>query len=213
MEATIASSIFREICMVHCSAKSRAAIAVLTTGVLFAAPAWAHIGADHAFGLSAGFAHPFSGLDHLLAMLAVGIWAAQHRRAALWLLPLAFPLMMAAGAYIGIRGIGLSGAEAGIAGSVTALGLLIAFAVRPPLWASAGIVSSFALMHGYAHGLELPQHASPLLYGTGFIAATILLHLAGIAAAGVIGGRIAHGAVRAVGALIAIIGAYMLTMA
>jgi urease accessory protein len=197
--------------MLHYSDKSKARIAVLAAAALFMTPACAHTDASHIIGLSAGFTHPFSGLDHLLAMVAVGIWAAQHRRAALWLLPLVFPLMMAVGAFIGMTGIGSIAVETGIAGSVAVLGLLIAFAVRMPIWAGAIVVSMFALMHGYAHGLELPQHASPVLYGAGFIAATALLHLIGIGM-GILGGtKIAHRAVRVVGAVIAAVGAYMLT--
>jgi urease accessory protein len=192
-----------------CSGKNKLRVLALAAAA-FTTPAFAHTG-DHAISLSAGFAHPFSGFDHLLAMLAVGIWAAQHKRAALWVLPLVFPLMMALGALIGVAGMRLPGMEAGIAGSVAVLGLLIAFAVRMPVWAAAAVVSLFALMHGYAHGAELPQGALPVLYGAGFVAATILLHLIGIALVRVAGEPIAQKMVRTIGGTIAAVGAYMLT--
>ncbi len=149
---------------------------------LAASPAFAHDGAHGVMALSAGFAHPFSGLDHLLAMIAVGLWAAQMKGNARWVLPLTFPLMMVAGAVPGFMGMVLPGIETGIATSVVLLGMLIAFAVRVPTWASATLVAAFAIVHGYAHGAELPQQASAGLYGLGFIVATGVLHLTGLSA-------------------------------
>lgn len=175
------------------------------------APALAHPGHPDAFGFNNGFAHPFSGIDHLLAMLAVGLWAAQNKRSALWVLPLAFPLMMVAGALLAFAGLQMPGVETGIAASVAVLGLLIAFAIRMPLWASAGVVSVFALFHGYAHGSELPHGASALWYGVGFVAATALLHLLGLAIGLVAGQKMAAQAVRLGGLAIAAVGGYLLS--
>jgi urease accessory protein len=145
-----------------------------------ALPAHAHIiDAAGAGGLQ-GFAHPFSGLDHILAMVAVGVWAAQTGRPALWVLPVAFPLAMAVGGLLGIAGVPVPGIEAGIAASVLGLGLLIAFQAKPPLALSVALVALFALFHGHSHGTELPQAASPVLYGLGFVVATAVLHLIGL---------------------------------
>jgi urease accessory protein len=187
----------------------RLAAASATASALLAAPAFAHTG-DHAFGMVSGFAHPFFGLDHLLAMLAVGLWAAQNRHSAFWLLPLVFPLMMALGAMAGMAELQAPGVEAGIAGSVAVLGLLIAFAIRMPVWAGSLVVALFALAHGFAHGVELPAGASPLRYGLGFIAATFMLHLGGLAIGLFAGGTTANRAVRCLGAGIAATGAYLL---
>src|SRR5262245_36958102 len=128
------------------------AVAVLATQ---SSAAFAHVG-DHAAGFTAGLAHPFSGLDHVLAMVAVGLWAAQLGRPAAWLLPLAFPAVMALGAVAGLSGVGLPALEIALAGTVLALGLVIAFALRPSLAASVGLIAAFALVHGYSHGAELP---------------------------------------------------------
>lgn len=185
--------------------------AALSSGLALAHPG--HPGSEHAaIGFMAGFSHPFSGLDHLLAMLAVGLWAAQNKRPALWVLPLAFPLMMAAGAAIAFAGVAVPGIETGIAASVATLGLLIAFAVRLPVGASAAVVSLFAMFHGYAHGAELPSGASMLLYGAGFIAATALLHIIGLSLGLLAGKSVADKAVRIAGAGIAAAGAYMLAV-
>jgi len=127
-----------------------------------------------------GFAHPFGGIDHLLAMLAVGMWGALLGMPALWMLPIAFPMLMAVGGVAGILGMPLPSIELGIALSVIVLGAVILFAVRPPLWGSLLIVSFFALFHGYAHGIELPQQTDPLGYSLGFVVATGLIHIAGI---------------------------------
>lgn len=143
-------------------------------------PAEAHLLDATGAGWGSGFAHPFSGLDHLLAMIAVGIWAAQIGRPALWLLPLAFPTAMAVGGAMGASGIEVPFIEAGIASSVAVLGLLIALAVRPPAAVAAMLVIVFALFHGHAHGTELPEAASPWLYGIGFVLATAILHAVGL---------------------------------
>ncbi|RJG06583.1 urease accessory protein [Noviherbaspirillum cavernae] len=196
--------------MFQISEKAGLRTAVFAVSALVAMPALAHSGGDHVHGFAAGFAHPFSGLDHLLAMLAVGLWAAQHKRSAVWLLPLVFPLMMILGAVAGVYGMQLPGVEAGISGSVVVLGLLIAFAVRMPVWASAALVSTFALAHGHAHGIELPKDVSPVLYCIGFVAATFVLHLIGLAVGLAAGQRTADKVVRLIGAGIAATGAFLL---
>jgi urease accessory protein len=157
--------------------------AALALGALLAAwglPAEAHILSASGASWAQGFEHPFSGLDHILAMVAVGVWAAQTGRPALWVLPVVFPLAMAAGGLLGVAGVPVPGIEAGIAASVLVLGLLIAFQAKPPLAISVALVASFALFHGHAHGTELPQAASPALYGLGFVVATAILHLIGL---------------------------------
>jgi len=140
----------------------------------------AHTFGAHGAGLAEGFAHPFLGLDHLLAMLAVGLWAAQLGGRAKWLAPLAFVAVMAAAAGLAVAGVALPLLEPAIASSVLVLGLLVAFAVRLPTSASVGLVGSLAVFHGFAHGLELPGAASPALYALGFAAATAMLHGIGL---------------------------------
>jgi urease accessory protein len=156
-------------------------IGLLAVAVLvLASPAHAHIIDASGTGLTQGFSHPFSGLDHILAMVAVGICAAQTGRPALWVLPVAFPLAMAFGGLLGVAGVPVPGVEAGIAAAVLGLGLLIAFQVKPPIALSIALVALFALFHGHAHGTELPLAASPVLYGLGFVVATAILHLIGV---------------------------------
>jgi urease accessory protein len=140
----------------------------------------AHTFGAQGTGLTAGLVHPFMGLDHLLAMIAVGIWAGQLGGRAVWIVPLTFVSVMAAAAGLGPLGLSLPMVEPAIACSVLVLGLLIAGSVRLPTIAGAGLVGLFAVFHGYAHGLELPQAASPILYGLGFVLATTLLHGLGI---------------------------------
>lgn len=139
----------------------------------------------------AGALHPLTGLDHLLAMLGVGIWAAHigasGERRAIWRVPASFVVVMALGAIIGLTGATLPLAEAGIVGSVVLIGLLIASTPRLPLWAPMAVVALFAFCHGFAHGAEMPTASSALAYGAGFVTATIGLHVAGIAI-----GRLAH---------------------
>ncbi|HCJ29971.1 MAG TPA: protein hupE [Pseudomonas sp.] len=146
-----------------------------STLLLSPALAFAHPGHDHA-GLMSGIAHPIFGLDHLLAMVAVGLWAAQQTGKACWALPLTFVATMLIGGLLGFSGIELPLMETGIAGSVLALGLLVALAVRPPLTVAAGLTALFALSHGVAHGLELPALSSPWGYAAGFLIATATLH-------------------------------------
>lgn len=140
----------------------------------------AHTFGSQGAGLMAGLTHPFVGLDHLLAMIAVGIWAGQLGGRAVWLIPLTFVSVMAAAATLASFGLLLPLMEPAIACSVLVLGLLIAGSVRLPTSVGALLVSLFAVFHGYAHGLELPQAASPILYGAGFVLATALLHGLGI---------------------------------
>ena len=132
-------------------------------------------------GIGWGLAHPFSGLDHILAMIAVGLWAVQLGKRALWLLPLSFVFSMAAGAALGVGGVHLPLVEPAILASVIGLGALVAFATRLPLGASAALVSIAALFHGQAHGSEMPANASGLVTAAGFILATAALHATGIA--------------------------------
>lgn len=142
--------------------------------------AFAHTTAGTAIGFVSGLRHPISGLDHVLAMVAVGIWGAQLGRPAIWTLPVAFPLVMSIGGVLGVRGVPLPGVEIGVAASALALGVMIALAARPPLWAAAALVGLFAIFHGHAHGAELPHAAQPLAYGLGFVLATGMLHVTGI---------------------------------
>ena len=142
--------------------------------------AQAHNLAHEGASLSAGFAHPLSGWDHVLAMLAVGLWATQQRGQAVWRLPLVFLILMTVGAIAAGAGLVLPAVETGIATSLLVLGLLLALAVRPPAAVSMALVGLFALFHGVAHGVEMPQAAPAMAFALGFILATTLLHLLGI---------------------------------
>ena len=148
----------------------------------FAAPAntWAHIVAGEAGGFLSGVKHPVSGLDHVLAMIAVGLWGAQLGAPAIWLLPVVFPMVMALGAMMGLLGIPLPGIEIGIALSALVLGTMVMTEKRPPIWIAAVIVGFFAIFHGHAHGTELPAGQSGMLYSMGFVMATGCLHGVGI---------------------------------
>ncbi|MGI4793679.1 MAG: HupE/UreJ family protein [Janthinobacterium lividum] len=155
-----------------------AAVAALTVSD----PAWAHTEVSVPGGLLSGFMHPLSGLDHLVAMVSVGLWGAMLGAPAIWVLPIAFPLVMAFGAVLGVVGVPVPPPELMIALSAVVLGLAVAFAARAPLWIAAIIVSVFAIFHGYAHGQELPEISNALAYGVGFVVATGLLHACGISA-------------------------------
>jgi urease accessory protein len=139
-----------------------------------------HDGHDITWDFTSGAAHPLSGWDHLLAMIAVGLWAAQLGGRSRWLVPTAFVSVMTIGAVLGHTGFALAGVEQGIAASILILGLLIAAAVRLPATASMAIVGLFALFHGVAHGAEMPATAGGFSYGAGFVAATALLHAIGL---------------------------------
>ena len=158
-------------------ALARAALALL---VVLPAIALAHEERGQAAGLLAGLAHPVSGLDHVLAMIAVGLWGAVLGAPAIWVLPVAFPLVMAFGGLMGLLGVPLPGVEVGIAVSAIVLGVMVLAEIRPPLWVAAALVAFFAIFHGHAHGRELPAGASALLYSLGFVIATGLLHAFGI---------------------------------
>ena len=185
-------------------------------GVLIAATlaltqvASAHSGTDTATGLQSGFLHPLTGLDHLVAMVAVGLWGAQLGNPAIWVLPITFPLVMALGGLLGIAGVPIPLSEQAVAVSGIALGALVAFRARAPLAMAMLLVGAFAIFHGYAHGRELPQAADPLAYGAGFVVATGLLHLCGIAIGLLIRWPVGEHAVRACGVAIGLTGAYFL---
>jgi len=148
------------------------------------AAAHAHVLTGEAASFLTGLGHPVSGLDHVLAMIAVGLWGAQLGPPALWVLPIAFPMMMAVGGMLGLVGVPLPGVEVGIAASAILLGAMVAAQARPPLALAAVLVGFFAIFHGHAHGTELPAGQSALLYSLGFVMATGLLHALGIAIGG-----------------------------
>lgn len=147
---------------------------------LVASTAHAHSEGGIAGGFLSGFFHPINGIDHVIAMVAVGLWGAFLGSPALWVLPVVFPLVMTIGGALGVMGVPLPAVETGIAVSAIALGGVVAGAVRPPLWVAAVLVGVFAIFHGHAHGTELPNAADPIAYSLGFVTATGLLHLAGI---------------------------------
>ena len=175
--------------------------------------AFAHTGVGDVNGFVQGFAHPLGGIDHVLAMVAVGLFAAHLRGRALWLVPAAFVAMMAVGGGLGMAGVGLPFAEAGIGLSVVALGLVVWSRADMAVAAAMALVGLFAIFHGHAHGAEMPQSASGLEYGAGFIAATAALHAVGVGlgtAAENIGGRHGRRALRAAGAIMAATGVAIL---
>lgn len=195
-----------------CSLKvvSRLALAAAPL-TLMASPAWAHVAKGIQGGFESGFIHPVLGLDHLLAMLAVGIWGAQMGGRAVWTLPVTFPMIMALGGLIGMSGFELPHVETGIGLSVLVLGLAIAAAWRAPEVIALPIVAAFAIFHGFAHGQELPNAVDPASYAVGFVVATGAIHVVGIAI-GLFVKSMANGLIaRAAGAAIAAAGVYFLT--
>jgi urease accessory protein len=174
--------------------------------VVIASPAFAHSENGVAIDFAGGFAHPISGLDHLVAMVAVGLWGAFLGAPAIWLLPVVFPLVMAGGGALGVLGVPLPGVETGIALSAIALGSMVALAARPPIWIAAALVGAFAIFHGHAHGTELPIGADAIAYSMGFVVATGMLHLGGIAFGALSRWPAGRVAVRAAGCVIALIG-------
>jgi urease accessory protein len=184
-------------------------LALPVTMLAYIPTAGAHSMGTEGAGFITGLAHPFMGPDHLLAMIAVGIWAAQSGGSTIWLVPLIFIVMMAVAALISASGFSLPLAEPLIAGSVIFLGFMVVFTIRLPVNLSLLLVGLFAVFHGYAHGLEMPQASSAILYGSGFVLATSLLHLIGIGL-----GKVAyrkHVLSRLSGSIIAIAGLYLAT--
>lgn len=186
-----------------------AATAIVT---LAAGQAEAHAPGSAAGGLPAGFTHPFLGVDHLLAMVAVGLMAvqqqSQNQARALWALPLTFVLGMAGGTVLGLWGVGGEPLELGITGSVVLLGGLVAWGRALPLGAAVGVVAVLSAFHGHAHGLEMPAEASAALYAAGVLAGTAILHGAGVLAAKGLKAR--AWAVRAVGSAFAAAGVVLM---
>lgn len=149
--------------------------------MLLTLPSFAHAHSEAGSGgFSSGFLHPLHGLDHMAAMIAVGLWGAYLGAPAVWLLPVTFPVVMALGGSLGIMGVPLPSVETGIALSAILLGLMVAFAARPPIWLAGMIVGFFAIFHGHAHGTELPAASNAFAYAAGFVISTGLLHLCGI---------------------------------
>jgi urease accessory protein len=188
----------------------RIAPAATTALALFAAtPAFAHVGVGATSGFFAGFEHPLSGLDHMTVMIAVGLWAALKGGRALWVWPAAFVGVMLVGGALGMAHIPVPFVEPGILASVVALGLLVAVAADLPVWTGAVVIGAFALLHGHAHGTEVPETASGIEYMAGFAAATALLHATGIAAAIALGQRF-RTVTRLGGAAVAVVGLGMM---
>ena len=191
--------------------RDRSAFGLLTAATaLLASPALAHSG-QGASGLYAGIMHPLTGLDHVVAMVAVGLWGGILGRPALWQLPVAFPVFMAIAGAFGVAGLPLPGVEVGIALSGIVLGAMVLFAVQVPVWTAMTLVAVFALFHGHAHGAELPAAADPMAYALGFVLTTGMLHLSGIAIGALGRWPVGRVVVRVSGAAIALAGGAFLT--
>jgi urease accessory protein len=173
-------------------------------------PALAHEQAGVGGGLAQGLLHPLTGIDHMIAMVAVGIWGAQLGAPAIWVLPITFPLMMAVGAVLGVLHVPLPMPELAIALSALVLGCAVAICLRLPFAAAAAVVAVFAIFHGHAHGVELPSSANPLSYGVGFVVATGLLHLCGIMLGTLTQWPMGRRVIQGFGVIIAILGGYFL---
>lgn len=182
--------------------------------LLLAAAAHAHIGHGTvgAGDFTDGLLHPVTGLDHVVAMVAVGLWGAQLGRPAIWILPITFPLVMALGGFAGVIGAPLPGVVIGIALSGIILGSMVAAALTPPLWVATLIVAAFAIFHGHAHGSAMPLAGAPLAFGAGFVVATGMLHLCGIAIGLLIRWPFGAALIRAGGGVIAAVGAFYLAL-
>jgi urease accessory protein len=184
---------------------------IVVAYLLAPATAFAHVGqGDVGGGFLAGIEHPIFGLDHVVAMVAVGIWGAQLGPPAIWVLPVTFPLVMSVGGVLGGLGVPLPGVEIGIACSAIALGCMVALAARPALSLAAVLVGIFAIFHGYAHGAELPDSANALSYAAGFVVATGSLHALGILIGVAKRWPVGAVALRVGGGLIAACGIYFL---
>lgn len=195
---------------------SKASKFALSLAVIATMPsiAFAHTGVGDTSGFMHGFGHPISGLDHILAMVMVGVFAYQLGGRAMWLVPTTFVLVMAFGGALGVLGVPVPFVEVGIALSVIVLGAIVALNVKAPIAGAMGIVGLFAIFHGHAHGAEMPEDAGGVAYAAGFMIATALLHALGIALgfaigkAGERGGRVV---VQSVGGIAALAGVGLLT--
>lgn len=181
--------------------------------LLWPRASFAHVETGSATGFVNGFLHPISGWDHVLAMIAVGLWGAQLGPPAVWLLPVTFPMVMAFGGMLGLMGVAIPGVELGIAVSAVLLGVMVLQEARPPLAVAAVIVAVFAIFHGHAHGTELPEGASGLLYSIGFVVATGCLHGVGITLGLAHRWPAGRAALKALGALVAVAGVGFLVRA
>ena len=182
------------------------ALALAIIAIVSSSAAIAHTGAEHALSFASGFRHPFTGLDHMLAMVAVGLWAGLNGGRALWVWPVAFVGVMVLGGALGISGFAVPMVEAGILASVVVLGLLVLAAARLPVAAGALLVAVFALLHGHAHGAELPGEAAAMSYAAGFAIATAILHAIGIGVPRMAANANGRLLVRGAGALVAAAG-------
>lgn len=183
---------------------------VCLTLIMLSAQAIAHAEQGVVGGFIAGVMHPILGPDHMLAMVAVGLWGAQLKSPAIWILPLTFPMVMACGGLLGIAGIEMPYVEVGISLSALVLGLAVAGNVRAKLWFAMIIVGLFAVFHGHAHGNELPSAVNPLAYGVGFVLSTGLLHLCGVLIGLAIRWPFGSACIRACGGFIALTGGFFL---
>jgi urease accessory protein len=183
----------------------RPLIIAILLALIFVAPAVAHTG-ESAGGFLAGLSHPVFGPDHVVAMVAVGLWGAFLGPPAIWLLPIVFPLVMAFGGVLGIVAVPIPASETGIAASAIVLGVMVVLAARPPLWIAALLVGAFAIFHGYAHGKELPDGANAVAFSAGFVIATGLLHLCGVVFGLLARWPAGRLAVRGAGGVIALVG-------
>jgi urease accessory protein len=187
--------------------KSLTWLPVIAVLLISTQSAYAHSDSHQAAGFITGFGHPWSGWDHIIAMIAVGLWGAQLGAPAVWLLPVTFPMVMAVGAFFGLIGVPLPGIEIGIGISALLLGTMLAFEAKPALWIAAVMVGVFGLFHGHAHGTELPDGQNGTLYSMGFVIATGCIHGVGIAFGLVHRWSAGKAALRLAGTAIAVVGA------
>ena len=185
-------------------------LAVAAAMVLMPGVAVAHTGVGDTSGFSHGFVHPLSGIDHLLAMMMVGVFAWQLGGRALWLAPLTFILVMALGGALGVAGLAIPFVETGIALSVIVLGAAVAFRINVPAATAIAFVGLFAIFHGHAHGTEMPENTAGFTYGLGFMVATAALHLAGIGLGFFIGRIGGPALVRVTGGVVTVVGLALL---
>lgn len=183
--------------------------ALALSALIVPSAALAHTGHGDSSGVVHGFMHPIGGIDHILAMVTVGLLAGQLGGRALWLVPASFVGAMVAGGLLGISGVTLPLVETAIAFSVVALGAAVALGLHMPAAAAMGLAAVFAVFHGYAHGAEMPVETNALGYAAGFVAATALLHLAGIGLGTAIA-RLDVRLVRTAGAAVVVAGAFLL---